>query len=323
MIRRLAITAAIPAVALLTALSATTPAAAITGGCTGSGCTIDLSKFIFISGNGGSQTPTGYSNIPVEPPPCLWTPIGDQTTGSQYIVNFSGGQDPGPGGLYGTGASFKQAKSLLAKPQPGEWYELPINPAASPAAQAECLKLPLFYFVPPGGAPPMPPIPGRILAEYAFAHLRLTKLHLRLNPAVKGYVNLATYVWNDAQQVPQPLTSIATLGQTGETGSVTATPNPMTISVSGSGTPYSACGPGGSSLRPMGTVPSGRSGPGQAPDCGVLWTGPSTGAVVTATIVWNIHFASYDNTVPPDTTIKTSFSSRPIPINEIQSINGG
>lgn len=319
MMRRFAITLGVPAVALLTALAVTAPAAAVTGGCAGPSCSTGLSKFITLSGNGVGQG-TGYTPMPVEPPPCLWNPIGDATTGSSYIISFFNGQDPGPGGPYQTGAAFKQAKQLLASPQPGEWYVLPINPAASPAGQAECLKLPLFAWVPPGSAPPMPPVPGMTLAEYAFNHLRVTAPRLTVNPAGKGYVNLATFVWN--RRPTRTLIVRATLNGTNEWAQVTATPGKMTISATGPGTPYSNCGPRGSKY-PVGTVPAAASGPGTPPDCGVLWTGPASGAVVTGTTVWNITFTSYDGTAPAPTTIPMSASLAPMQVNEIQSINGG
>ena len=193
MIRRLAFAACIPTVALLTALSAATPASAGAGAnCTGSTCSVGISQFITLKGDVGSGA--GYVPVNVEPPPCLWNPIGDQTTGSQYIISFFNGVDPGPSGPYGTGASFQQAKDLLKNPKPGTWYELPVNPAASPAAQQECLKLPLFYFVPPGQTPPMPPIPGQILAEYAYNNMAIPSWRLVVNPASTGFVNLGTYV---------------------------------------------------------------------------------------------------------------------------------
>jgi hypothetical protein len=81
MIRRLAVTLGIPAVALLTALSAAAPATAGSGaGCTGSSCSVDIGQFIKLSGpNVGPGT--GYTPVSVDPPPCLWEPIGDASPG--------------------------------------------------------------------------------------------------------------------------------------------------------------------------------------------------------------------------------------------------
>lgn len=323
MMRRLALTIAVPAAALLTAISAALPAAAgndVGGGSiSGNSASVYLKQFVTLSGNGvGSGS--GYTPINVDPPPCLWNPIGDQTTGSKYIINFSNGVDPGPSGLYQTGATFKQAQDLLANPKPGTWYVLPVNPAASAAGQAECLKLPLFAFVPPGQAPPMPPIPGKTLAEYAYNNLKVTAPTLTASPDGKGYVNLGTYVWDSSN--PGQLTVTATLNGTNQFATVRATPGPLTISTSGPGTAYSNCGPGGSHF-PRGNVPA-SIGPGTAPDCGVLWRSPDAGAVVTGTITWTVDYTAYDS--PGWTrlgTIQMAANLPAMPISEIQSVNGG
>jgi hypothetical protein len=320
MIRRLAITFGVPAAALLIAASAAAPAAAGSGaGLSGGSASVYLSQFVKLTGTGvGSGS--NYTPINVDPPPCLWNPIGDAISGSQYIINFSNGVNPGPGGLYQTGATFTQAQELLKKPVPGTWYELPVNPAASAAGQAECLKLPLFAWVLPGQAPPMPPIPGLTLAQYAYNHLAVTKPVLQANPAGKGYVNLGSYVWNTSQA--GPLTVTATLQGTGQYATVRAIPSRLTISTSGPGTAYSNCGATGSHY-PVGNVP-GSVGPGTPPDCGVLWRGPSTGAVIRGVIVWTVQYTAYDS---PGWTrlgaIRMAGAMPAMPINEIQSVNGG
>lgn len=317
MIRRLAIAACIPTIALLTALSAAAPASAGAGaGCSGSSCSVDISQFITLKGDVGSGA--GYVPVNVEPPPCLWNPIGDATTGSQYIINFFNGVNPGPSGAYQTGASFNQAKDLLANPKPGTWYELPVNPAASPAAQMECYKLPLFAFVPPGQTPPMPPIPGQILAEFAYNNMAIPTPNLVINPANTGFVNLGTYVWQSGGTGAVSVT--AALGNQAW-ATVTATPGSMAISTNGPGAVSSNCGPQGSKY-PVGNPPA-SAGAGTSPDCGVLWQGTTSGATITGTVIWHVTWTASDGTGGTLPDIQMQGQSAPFPVQEIQSINGG
>ena len=165
MIRRVIAVAAVAVGAGLLVPLGTAPALAGSSVGTGPGgtVTVSLSKFITYggsasaSGNGSGQAP-----VEEEPPPCLWNPIGGAVTGSKTILSVFTSTDPSQ--PFKIGQSVKQAQDLLKKPQPGTWYELPVNPAAGAAGMAECLKLPLYVFVPPGGAPPIAPGPPRILA---------------------------------------------------------------------------------------------------------------------------------------------------------------
>jgi hypothetical protein len=169
-------------------------------------------------GNGPS------TSMPVPPPPCLWQPIGDTTAGSTSIIQQFGSVVPGtPFGVY---QSVRQAKMLLkAKPvPPGTWWQLPINPAASKAAQRLCDTLPLFDFTTPGQVPPTPPVPPGTLADYAYNHMGIPAPTLTVNPAGHGYVNLATYVWGRTLPVS------ATTGRPGAY-EVTATLGGETVSV--------------------------------------------------------------------------------------------
>ena len=317
MIRRLAIAACIPTIALVTALSAAVPASAGAGaGCSGSTCSVDISQFITLKGDVGSGA--GYVPVNVEPPPCLWNPIGDATTGSQYIVNFFNGVNPGPSGPYDTGASFTQAQDLLKNPKPGTWYELPVNPAASQAAQQECLKLPLFYWVVPGQTPPMPPIPGRILAEFAYNNMAIPTPNLVVNPASTGFVNLGTYVWQSAGTGAVSVT--AALGNQAW-ATVTATPGSMTLSTDGPGAVSNNCGPQGSKY-PVGSPPA-SAGAGVSPDCGVLWQGTTSGATITGTVTWHVSWTASDGTGGTLPDIQMQGQSATFPVQEIQSINGG
>jgi hypothetical protein len=227
----------------------------------------------------------------------------------------------------------QQARTLLRNTPvpPGTWWQLPVNPAASKAAQRQCYTLPLFDFTVPGQAPPTPPVPLQTLAEYAYNHMAIPAPTLTVNPAGRGYVNLATYVWGRSRPVspatgrPDAYEVTATLG--GESVSVWAQPaakDAFSVAANGPGTPYSACGPDGSRYRVAHAPAS--AGAGTPPDCGVLWQAPVAGASVSATVTWSVTWGAGvrngpgPNVLPP---IQMTGRTPPFPVAEIQSINGG
>jgi hypothetical protein len=291
------------------------PAAAGSGvGCTGTDCSVKVWQFVTHGGGHWSDNGTTSSPINVPPPPCLWNPIGDATTGSQYIITNDGFADPtSPFDIY---QSLQQAKQLLKNPQPGEWYILPINPAAGAAGAAACLRLPLFAFVPPGGAPPMPPIPPQDLAEYAYNHMVIRKPGVVVSGHGKGWVNLGTYVW---VREPGQVTIWAQLGaDQGTRVTLTATPGTPTITSNPAGDIANNCGIHGS-RSPVGQPPA--AGPGKMPDCGVLWRTPAAAATVTVSVTWTVRWTGggQAGTLPPITVNRTV---GPLNVQEIQSING-
>jgi hypothetical protein len=148
---------------------------------------------VTFSGNDSGHP--GHVVVDIEQPPCLWEPIGDAHAGSQTIIDSESAAQPGfPYGVY---ESLQQAKQLVnSNPMtPGEWYMLPVNHNATPAAQAECLKLPLYYFATPGTPLPGVPIPPRTLAQLAFSHLETAQLAgVTLNPSGTSDANLPTSV---------------------------------------------------------------------------------------------------------------------------------
>lgn len=326
MIRRI-IAAGIIAAGLLASLSATVPASAGDNvGCSGNDCSVLLSKLITLSGDVGPGT--GYTPVSVAPPPCLWEPIGDATAGSSYIIHFLGGKTPSKHSLFGTRASFIQAKKLLKNPQPGTWYELPVNPAAPQADQQKCQQLPLFYFLHPGSDLPGPQIPAKTIAEYAYNHMRIPSPRIATNPAGKAYVNLGTYVWarwpqsrfthkHDAYEV------VARLGS--QVVSVWAQASSLQVDANGPGTVSRNCIPTGSRVRPVGHAPA-SAGAGVAPDCGVLWRGPDAQASVSVTATWHVSWGTgiLHGPGPNHFQQPITMTGQPkhLRVTEIQSING-
>lgn len=298
-------------------------------GCTGSTCSVLLSNLITLKGDAGNGA--AHVPLPVAPPPCLWQPIGGTVTGSTSIIQQFGATAPGaPFGVY---QSVQQAKTLLKdKPvAPGTWWELPVDPAASKAAQRQCYTLPLFYFTRPGQTPPASPVPLQTLADYAYDHMAIPAPTLTVNPAGHAYVNLATYVWGRTLPVsattgrPGAYEVTATLG--GDTVSVwaqLAVKGAFSVGADGPGTAYSACGADGSHNR-VGQARA-TAGAGTPPDCGVLWQAPAAGASVTATVTWSVTWGAGllhgpgPRALPP---IQLTGRTPPFPVAEIQSINGG
>ncbi|HTT51620.1 MAG TPA: hypothetical protein VMH35_09500 [Streptosporangiaceae bacterium] len=336
MIRRAAL-AGLALTGALGPLAVAGPAAAGPGagpgvGCTGSTCSVQLSDLITLRGDYGA---TGSAQLPVAvpPPPCLWQAIGGTATGSRSIIGSFGAAAPST--PFGVSASVRQARAFLRDhPVPaGFWWELPVNPAAPPAAQRSCQRFPLFAWAVPGVTPAEPPVPLRTLAGYAYNHMRIPAPVLTTSPAGTGYVNLASYVWGPTRPVsamtgrPGAYEVTATLGhETVTVWAQLAARGAFSVAVrSGHGVPYSAgCGPDGSRY-PVGRAPA-SAGAGTPPDCGVLWQAPDPAAIVSAAVRWSVSWGPGPlagpgrNRLP---AILTTGQSRPFPVAEIQSINGG
>jgi hypothetical protein len=299
--------------------AATPPASAGTGvGCVGTECSVSVWQFVHLGGpayakGGGANT----ISVNVPPPPCLWNPIGDATTGSQYIIGQFGTvtqQDS----LFDVYQSVQQAKKLLANPTPGTWYELPVNPAAGAAGAAECAKLPLFAFEPPNVAPPMPNVPPVDLADYAYNNMKVPSPGVQLMPRTRGWVNLATYV-----HLTRLHRTFVTASLGDQAVMVTAVPTKLKVTSSSGGQVYSkGCSLSGSKYQ-AGHLPT--TGAGVPPDCGVLWQAPTTAGTVTATITWIITWHVTRGDVAGNgglPAIVLGGTSAAIRVAEIQSING-
>ncbi|MEV0591846.1 hypothetical protein [Nonomuraea cavernae] len=81
------------------------------------------------------------------------------------------------------------------KGQPGRWWT-PAYDTSHPQGAACWAELELFLFVPPDTTPPSG-ITFEQLAEIARAALTVPEPVIKLNPDVKSYVNLPTFVWLD------------------------------------------------------------------------------------------------------------------------------
>jgi hypothetical protein len=330
----------------LTAVPASAGNGTSSVGCsTGDSCTVMLEKMIQVTGDQIGPNGTLNTVVNITPPPCLWEPIGDAVTGSNYITSPKQfGSDPKTATTqYQVNQSVAQADALLKqKPPPaGEWYMLPVNPAAGPAGWAQCIQLPLFVWVPPGQSPPGMNIPPQTLAQLAIARVRIPGAGTILtNPARKSFTNLPTFVratLNGGHPGPggRPYVSV-TAALNGTSVTVWAEASRLQISASG-GSSYTAdtsnCGYLGSNWMVTRPQQIANTGPGGPIDCGLTFQTPATWHV-TASMTWQTCWAQNvpQNQVPDPATCTpvpgaqlngTNWPPQPVIVNEIQSVNNG
>ena len=321
---------------------AVSPASAGNGtssvGCsTGDSCTAMLQKMVTFGGNNYDPGGGGNTVVDITPPPCLWEPLGGAHQGSQTILSQYGTNPPD---LFEIPQSVKLARTLVdSQPEtPGEWYELPANPADNAAQLQACAALPLFAWVPPGNAPPGINIPPQTLAQLAVGVMRLPAAdQLILNPAGTTYTNLPTFLrvtlapnhYTTPDGMPYAMVT-ATLGNAAAT--VWAIPSKLMVSASG-GSQYTpdttTCGYLGSTE--IGTPAAQNVGPGTPIDCGLTFQSPAKWQV-TATMTWRACWAPVNGGLPPapadcqpvpGAQLNGTAWQSPITVNEIQSVNNG
>jgi hypothetical protein len=285
-------------------------------GCTGQSCWVSMqSQYIHLSGD-YTNGPTSYGTVPVPPPPCWMTPLLSGPEMYQ-IYQQSRGQRVGPNGQ-DPWASYRPWISQIIKNRnpPGTWY---VPEMWGTSAGFACgAKLPLLAWVPPGAAPPAPPIPPATLAAYAYDHLRVPSPALVVNPAGRNYVSLPTYVWATQPgggAMPRRLWIAASAG--GNSVTLTATTRQLSISTSdGTARLYSPCPPTGSTY-PVGQPPR-NSGPGTAPDCGLTFSTSSTAATISASLTYTINVTGVQIGFYPITVT----GGKTVSVAEIQNLNG-
>lgn len=291
-------------------------------GCTGQSCWVSLqSQYIHLSGS-YTNGPTGFASVPVPPPPCWMSSL--LSGPAMYAAYKSGiGQTVGPNGQSANAGlgPFIQ-KIIQHKNDPGMWYSPTM--LTTPAGFACGNQLPLLAWVAPGTAPPVPPISPATLAAYAYDHLKIPSPALVVNPAGRNYVNLPAYVWAiqaggpnipaGGANMPASLWITASAGNNSVT--LTATTKQLVLSDS-SGTVYSPCPPTGSKY-PVGRPPQ-NSGPGTKPDCGVVFTAPSTANTIGASLTYAITVTGAQIGFNPITVT----GGKTVTVAEIQNLNGG
>jgi hypothetical protein len=341
---RLAVLAALAG--LLAALAAAAPASAADGSSsvtcsTGSSCEIQLEHMVHF---GGKNYSPGANNMVVDitPPPCLWIPIGDAHTGSQYVLNFYGNTDPGAGALFDGQHAFQQAQQLVnANPMPaGEWYYLPVNPNDNTAQAQACLNQPLYFWDVPGQ-----PLPGLQLPPQTLAQLALAKMNIpgagqmKLSPknGNSSFSNLPTFARVTLSFQPEfgpggrpYVTDNAQLGNQSATVWVEAMPLQLSTSDRAARLDTNGCGYLGSAMmvrNPRAVASTGANG---TADCGVTFRQPGTWNI-TATLTWHACWAPgvVDSPPPANCTPVPGANLNPanwasnVNVREIQAANGG
>lgn len=282
------------------------PGGSLTG-CSGVACYADVWRYITLSGTPGAFSTGGGGGPQVQlpPPPCYMQPM---FSGPQLYQLWKAGRHShvGPG----QSAGFPFGSYLAAIKQHrnsggGYWWERVTNLKVGGTCG-----LPLLAWVTKGAAPPLPVVPAVDLADYAYDHMRLPSPKLTLNPAVRSYVSLPTYVWDRLPFTAAHVT--ATLGN--ESATVTAAAGNLTLAAGGAqATVYdTGCTPRGS----RSADPPANAGPGTTPDCGVTFNAPSTGGSITGKISWTA--TSGARTFRPIVVR----GGDQVPVDEIQSLNG-
>lgn len=343
--RRIAAILATSAALIAPMVAAIPPASAGNGtssvGCsTGDSCTAMLENMISLKGDVAPGNKIVNTVVNIAPPPCLWEPIGGATTGSKAITTEWGTNPKNAPTQFSIDQSVKQAVALEKAPAPGEWYELPVNPAAGSAGAQQCLKLPLYAWVPPGQSPPGINIPPQTLAQLALAVVKLPGAGtIVTNPAAKSFTNLPTFVratlgGGHIGPGGRPYVS-ATASLNGTSVTVWAEASRLQVSASG-GSSYTAdtsnCGYLGSTemLNPQAVA---HVGPGGHIDCGLTFQSPATWQV-TASMTWQTCWAQNGNAAAPPNPATctpvpgaqlngTTWAPHQVVVDEIQSVNGG
>jgi hypothetical protein len=321
---RLAVLAAAASSGLLAAVLAAGPARAdapagtSTGaGCTGQSCWVSLQSRYITLGGDYTNGPAGFAPVTVPPPPCWMSPL---FSGPQMwqLWQQSLGHSVGPSGTNPEVGYAPYAPAIKAHRGDlnGYWYSLTIagwalgNPAcASPP-------MPLLAWVPNGALPPPPPIPPATLAAYAYNHLKIPSPTLVVNPAGQNYVSLPSYVWaTTAGGARMPGTLAITASGGGNSVTLTAIAGKLRLSAPGA-TASPPCPPSGSGY-PVGRAPR-NSGPGTAPDCGVVFHATGYGMPIDASLTWRIA-TTVAGIRLHDITVQ---GARNVDVAEIQNLNG-
>jgi hypothetical protein len=280
--------------------------------------------------------------VNIAPPPCLWIPEGNARTGSQFVINFFNGVNPGPTASFNIGASFTLAQQLIKQnPMPaGEWWWLPINPAADAAGIAACLKLPAFDWAVPGAPLPGVALPPLTLAQLAIAKMAIPRANKIIFSPAAGNTesNLPTFVrvtlrgrYETAANGMPYMTVTAQLAGVGAT--VWAEAAPLVISTSDSTAQLftNGCGYLGSAMMASQPNAVAHTGPNGSADCGATFHQPGP-AQITATMAWKTCWVAQvvngpppANCAPPvqGANLNQTQWQRNLNVREIQAANGG
>jgi hypothetical protein len=296
--------------------------ASTNAGCNGGGaCWSGVSQYIKVDGGApsGQAGNTGTSVNDVPPPSCWLQYFSSGPGMAQWWQQYTRSGDPSVAASLGN-ANIPQQVQAHQNDGSGAWYQAVENPSG-PSDGAACVaELGPFRWVPAGPQPPLPHIPPQNLAMYAWAHMQLPHPSFTLSPQRKSYVTLPVFVTgltntNTSRSVTATINTIN--GPEQET--VTATSNGVTFDTPAPDK-YTNCGPNGTRES---QAQMDKAGPGSKPDCGVVYTQPSTGYAqgypFQVATTWN----AADSEGQQIATVTMTGPNPPtyLPVAEIQSVN--
>lgn len=269
---------------------------------------------------GGQAGNTGTSVNDVPPPAC-WLQYFSSGQGMyQWWQGYTHSGDPNVAAGLG-GAGIPGQVKAHQHDSGGAWYQAVENPSGPPGGAACMAKLGPFRWVPAGTTPPLPPIPRRNLAMYAWAHMQLPYPSFTLSPQRKSYVSLPVFVTGLNTGHSRSVTAtINTINGT-ESETVTATTSGVTF-LTPTPDKYTNCGPNGTRES---QAQMDNAGAGSKPDCGVVYTQPSTGYAQGYPFQVAATWTATDSAHQFSATVTMAGPNPPqfLPVAEIQSVNNG
>jgi len=277
-------------------------------GCGGQSCWAYVQSLVSFSGTG--YTGTVNSSVAIPPPSCWMQPWMSAADMYNYFETFIAAGNTGDGAAWAGFAD--QIKQLNASNADGVWWASNFDGSAG---GSQCVgNLPMIQWVAAGAAPPLSWIPPRTLALMALSRMTVQAPVLTTNPDGNSYVDLPTFVTAD---VPGGTALYVTASVPGESETVWANAVTLYLAKVGPGALFQPCGPSGSGYS---AVQMSATGPGEAIDCGVTYSAPSTGGSfsVTGTLRWT---ATWNGAYLD--TLSATGAEVAVPVAEIQSINRG
>ncbi|WP_371536126.1 hypothetical protein OG210_11315 [Streptomyces sp. NBC_00466] len=223
---------------------------------------------------------------------------------------------------YAEGHPYKDFN--LAKADKGYWWTSDADKSYPPGWDS-CTK-PTFWV--DNGSPPPADVPQavtpEILAEIAYAAVRVPDTHVTLAPNGATKVNLPTWAWLDKTDF-KPVSVRAYVPLTGMNATTTATPTSLKIEP---GTPDAELYPGSGECTFNGDgsigTPYVKGDADKTPPCGLTYlraSGSDGPYKLKATITWKISWTGTGQPTPKGLPDGTFGTTQDVTVDEIQAIN--
>ncbi|WP_198357797.1 hypothetical protein [Streptomyces fildesensis] len=261
------------------------------------------------------------------PPPCWYSPRWTPAQFKTYVEAIWNAESTGPEwdatqrDRYEKGNPYTNFN--LDKAGKGAWWTsyVPTGGAGVPGA-LDCNEP--YFWVDQGDAPPPTiknAITTEILAQLAYARIRVPDTDISLSPQTKQTVNLATWAWLD-KAVFKPVSVTATADVLGISATTTATPVSLHLDP-GTKDADSYPASGNCLINKDGSVGTPYSeGQRGDPPCGLKYLRASTGGTfpLKATITWQIEWVGTGHPQPTRLSDGTFGRTTDVTVQEIQAI---